>query len=119
MMRVLVCGGRNYSNFEEMASFLSGLFFEYKDPQWELIHGGAAGADSLAGAWATSVGIPVKEFRADWKKYGKSAGPRRNEKMLSEGKPDLVIAFPGGKGTADMVARARKAKVMVIEYNRR
>jgi ABC-type sugar transport system substrate-binding protein len=35
--------------------------------------------------------------------------------MLDEGKPDIVVAFPGGTGTADMVRRARKAGVVVIE----
>lgn len=52
---------------------------------------------------------------ADWSKYGKAAGPMRNQKMLDEYKPDLVVALPGGRGTADMVSRARVAGVEVIE----
>ena len=51
-------------------------------------------------------------YVADWKIYGKSAGPRRNQKMLDDGKPTIVIAFhndiDNSKGTADMIARAKK-----------
>jgi hypothetical protein len=86
-------------------------------PQKDLliIHGAAMGADRWADIWAARANVPVKRFRANWDRYGKSAGPRRNQKMLDEGKPDLVIAFPGGFGTADMVARARTAGVPVTE----
>jgi hypothetical protein len=49
---------------------------------------------------------------ADWEKLGRSAGPIRNQAMLDEGRPDLVVAFPGHHGTADMVRRARAAGVM-------
>ena len=86
-------------------------------PQQDLliIHGAAMGADRWAVVWAARVNVPVKRFRANWDRYGKSAGPRRNQKMLDEGKPDLVIAFPGGSGTADMVDRARTAGIPVTE----
>lgn len=57
-----------------------------------------------------------KEFPADWDKYGKRAGYLRNVQMLDEGKPDLVVAFPGGKGTAMMVKLAKERGVRVIEY---
>jgi hypothetical protein len=52
---------------------------------------------------------------ADWKRFGRAAGPMRNERMLKEGRPDLVIAFPGRTGTAGMKALAREAGVMIIE----
>jgi hypothetical protein len=79
-----------------------------------LIHGAARGADSLAAAWAHDCHVPQLGVRADWNKHGRAAGPIRNQIMLDEGKPHLVIAFPGGTGTADMVRRARAAKVRVI-----
>jgi hypothetical protein len=82
-----------------------------------LIHGGARGADSLAAEWAMANGIPVLEYPVtpeDWRTIGKAAGPMRNQRMLDEGKPDLVVAFPGGSGTADMVRRAQRAGVKVI-----
>jgi hypothetical protein len=68
-----------------------------------VIHGGANGADYIAGRWAQDTGgIPVEEFPADWNRHGNSAGPIRNQEMLDKGKPDLVVAFPGGRGTADI-----------------
>jgi hypothetical protein len=59
--------------------------------------------------------IPCSVYMADWDGLGRKAGPIRNQRMLDEGKPDLVIAFPGGRGTADMVRRAREAGVEVVE----
>ena len=79
----------------------------------EIIEGGAKGADKLAREWAASRGIPVRTFKADWRRYGRGAGPQRNEQMLDEGKPDLVVAFPGGSGTASMMRLARAAGVRV------
>lgn len=79
-----------------------------------IIHGSSRGADSMAGAFARWAGIPVLEFPADWSRDGKAAGPIRNARMLEDGRPDLVVAFAGGKGTSDMVARARRAGVQVL-----
>lgn len=81
----------------------------------KIIHGGANGADSLAHQYAHISGIPVTVYPADWKKHGRGAGPIRNAQMLTEGKPDLVVAFPGGTGTKDMVTRAKRAGVEVLE----
>ena len=53
-------------------------------------------------------------FPAEWKKHGKAAGPIRNRKMLQDGKPDLVLAFPGGRGTANMVELATDAGIRVM-----
>jgi hypothetical protein len=78
-----------------------------------LIEGGASGADRLAGQWAAEHDVPTLRMNADWKKYGRGAGHIRNQQMLDE-KPELLVAFPGGKGTADMVRRARKAGLPVI-----
>lgn len=84
-----------------------------------IIAGGADGADSLAASWAAVENVNYKEYKADWYQYGKAAGPIRNKRMLEEGKPDLVIAFPGGKGTANMVALAKGAGIEVIQIDER
>ena len=84
-------------------------------PSTVIIHGAAKGADSLASEWAALNEVKEEVFPADWKTHGRAAGPIRNQQMLDEGKPDLVIAFPGGRGTADMVKRARKAGIEVME----
>lgn len=82
-------------------------------PDLHIISGGAKGADSLAIDWAVINWVPFTEYPADWKTHGKKAGFLRNTQMLNEGKPDLVIAFPGGKGTAMMLDISRKAGVAV------
>lgn len=112
-MRVLVCGGRDFSDRHTL--------YKNLDVQRELcgfdllIEGGATGADQLAKDWAHERGVEVLTFPADWKAFGHSAGPIRNRLMVYEGKPDWVIAFPGGRGTAGMLRIARHACVPVWE----
>ena len=109
-MRVLVCGGRDCDPDK-----VRGWLDTNDNASWEtIIHGGARGADSSAGEWAQDVGLKVEIYRPDWGAHGKAAGPKRNQQMLDEGKPDLVIAFPGGRGTDDMVRRTEKAKIEII-----
>lgn len=83
-------------------------------PITRVIHGGAAGADHFADGWAAVQKVPTTIFEARWDKDGRAAGPIRNQRMLDEGKPDLVLAAPGGNGTADMVRRAKAAGVRVV-----
>lgn len=110
-MKVLVCGGRDYTDAMTLGSWLGGIHKQRGIT--EIIHGGASGADWLAGQFARYANIQVSEYPADWKKHGRAAGPIRNKQMLDEGKPDLVVAFPGGRGTADMVRQATKAGIHV------
>jgi len=110
-MRVLVCGGRDFSDREKLHLELDTL--HRLTPISCVIHGAARGADSLAAEWAAERHISIEEFAADWAKQGRAAGPIRNATMLSIGRPELVVAFPGGKGTANMVQQARKAGLRV------
>lgn len=112
-MRVLVCGGRNYQDGDRVNAVLNKLHNEAGISC--IIEGGARGADHLAMSWAVDAGVPRERYDADWENQGSFAGPARNKRMLEEGKPDLVIAFPGGRGTADMVRKARKSGVEVVE----
>lgn len=112
-MRVIVCGGRDYSDGDRVSAVLHKLNVEAGIDL--LIEGGAKGADYLAHVWACMAGVPTERFEADWENQGSFAGPARNTRMLTEGQPDLVIAFPGGRGTADMVRKARRAGVEVVE----
>ena len=113
-MRVLVCGGRDFCDGSKFVSAMRSLRLK---PEDTIIHGDAPGADWMANSWAREYDIGVRAFPADWKRHGKAAGPMRNKQMLDEGMPDLVVAFPGGRGTADMVRQARAAGVRVIEIN--
>lgn len=110
-MRVLVCGGRNYQNKRFLFEELDMLNVE--EGITMVIEGGASGADNLAFEWARSRYKPVITHFADWASLGVAAGPIRNAEMLQNYAPDLVIAFPGGKGTEDMVNRAKTANVEV------
>lgn len=114
-MKLLVCGGRRYNKREFMYYYLDDFRIMYGGDVDVLINGRAVGADLIAWDWAIDRGIEREPYPALWEKYGLKAGPIRNQQMLDEGKPDLVIAFPGDTGTADMVARAKKAGVKVIK----
>lgn len=113
-LRVLVCGGRDYADRDRVWNELSRLDFE-RGRFAVVIHGYASGVDAEADNWALACGRRVCGFRAEWHRLGRAAGPVRNQRMIDEGKPDLVIAFPGGRGTADMTRRARAAGLEVIE----
>src|SRR5687767_13652202 len=110
-MRILVCGGRNYNNYLEVENTLD----HYTNGGDVIIHGAARGADSLADRYAVQEGLEREIYKPDWDRLGKAAGAIRNRQMLTEGKPDLVIAFPGGVGTAHMVTIAKQAGIEVIE----
>ncbi|HEY2532204.1 MAG TPA: DUF2493 domain-containing protein [Xanthobacteraceae bacterium] len=112
MIRVLVCGGRDYDDELTVYAVLDKLHAEH--PFELLMTGGASGADQLAVEWAKQHDVRTKVFVADRNAIGRKAGPMRNQRMLDEGKPDTVIAFPGGRGTADMVTRALKMALSVI-----
>lgn len=109
-MIVLVCGSRNWTDREAIYKRLAKL-----PHGTQIIHGAARGADQLAGACASTLGFSVREFPADWRGHGRAAGPIRNKRMLYEGQPDLVIAFPlpDSIGTVDMIRQARRARVPV------
>jgi len=110
MIRILVCGGRDYIDERKVFAVLH----DYKGKVSVLIHGCAKGADTIAGTWALINNVEVLRFKADWDRFGKAAGPKRNKRMLDEGHPDLVIAFPGGAGTTNMITQAHAANVQVI-----
>jgi hypothetical protein len=108
-MKVLVCGGRSYLDHKRVFAVLDELKPKH------VVHGGASGADRCANDWALVRGVRRSIYPADWTRHGKAAGPKRNQLMLDKEKPDLVVAFPGGRGTADMVNRARAAGVRLME----
>lgn len=103
-LRVIVCGGRNYDDYAKVREALG--FLHAFRPIRHVYHGGASGADQFAGWWARENGVHVTAIPAEWDKHGRAAGPRRNAEILMIANPDVVVAFPGGRGTADMVTRA-------------
>lgn len=108
-MRLLVFGGRDFSEWQSAFSCLDRI--HAKHAVSVVIEGGARGADRTGREWARARGVRVETFPADWKSHGKRAGFLRNQQMLDEGNPDAAIGFPGGRGTADMAARCSAAGI--------
>lgn len=125
MTRVIVCGGRDYAYFGVMTEVLNHLHTIHRFDL--LVHGDAGrykivegrpvgyhGADVLAGEWAKKRGIQQIRVPANWEGLGNSAGNIRNKLMLDWFEPDVVVAFPGGRGTANMARIARESGVETI-----
>lgn len=129
-MRILICGDREWTDREKIAQQLRIIkavqeriyedYDGYGDLVTTIIHGAARGADRIAGEEAAKLGFEVKPYPIspeDWAHFKGGAGPIRNQLMLDEGKPDLVLAFHSNiyesKGTKDMVNRAMMAQIPV------
>ncbi len=106
-VRIIVCGGRDYADREHVYDVLR--FIHIKRGIAEIIQGECpTGADRFAREWAVNMGVKLTRCPARWDLHGKRAGPIRNRQML-ELKPDGVVAFPGGRGTQDMITAATEA----------
>ncbi len=110
-MRVLVTGGRNFVDRHRLNDVLDHLHAQHHFTI--LLHGDASGADRLSAEWAANRGIRSEAHPALWKKHGRYAGLIRNSQLLAE-RPELVVAFPGGNGTADMLRKAKRAGLDVV-----
>lgn len=109
-IRIAITGGRSFDNKEQVAKVLCRL----QGRNVILAHGGATGADDLCKQYAVKMGWKVVEYKADWARHGKSAGPIRNAWLLDDFKPDYLIAFAGGTGTFSMINLALDRKIKVI-----
>lgn len=107
--RIAVTGGRDFNDAELVRRTLSAIRFSKDDV---LVHGACRGADTLAAEVASRIGTQ-EPHPADWKKYGRAAGPIRNREMLSSG-VDMLIAFPGGAGTRNCVMIAEELGIPVM-----
>lgn len=110
-LTLIVCGGRDYADSRAVYDALDHIR-AFRGTISQIRTGGARGADRLAEQWAESNGVRVEVYEADWERHGKRAGPMRNQAMADAG-ADGCVAFPGGRGTADMVERARAAGIPV------
>jgi hypothetical protein len=114
--RILICGDRKWSDYEFILERVRRL-----PPGTRIIEGGAKGADTLARRAGHACGLVVEQYNADWKRYGRAAGPIRNLEMLHDGAPTEVWAFHdriwASKGTADMMKIARKERVPAILFS--
>lgn len=115
-MQILVCGGRDYRDTKLICDILDSYLNDYPH-SLSIIEGGASGADHIAFQWATRNNVPVTTVQAEWKWFGKFAGPIRNQQMIDM-KPDVVLAFPSGtsRGTYDTINRATHADILTYVY---
>ena len=111
-MKTIVCtGGRQYMNYKAVAKILKMLAID------EIHVGDASGLDHIVFILGRKRrGTTVIRYKADWDKFGAAAaGPERNKRMLiAAGPKALVVAFPGGRGTADCVKQAHGMGMLVI-----
>ncbi len=102
--RIVVAGCRNFNDYELAKEYIDFCISEIKKT-YELIFisGGCRGADALGERYALENGFEIERCLADWGKFGKSAGPIRNEIMAE--KCDYIICFWDGKsrGTKSMI----------------
>lgn len=122
VFKILVCGPRDWQD----KALVYGVLDSYKEVvekrnlQLVIVNGGAKGADTFARMWAAENGVTEKRYPAQWERYGKSAGPKRNVEMLVQEQPSLVIGFAEGfilsKCTGDMINRARKGGFKTTVY---
>jgi hypothetical protein len=108
-LKLIIAGGRSYKLTEADTDRLDAL-----DGVTEVVSGCAAGVDRDGEAWAERKGIPVRRFPADWKRYGRGAGPVRNREMAAYA--DAVALFPGKRGTESMFEEARKAGIVIYDF---
>jgi hypothetical protein len=114
--RVLVCGGRDWTEMYIIAQVLDRA--RAQGCVEVVIEGECKGADQLARGWAANRGVKIEPYPADWERFGRSAGPIRNAQMIEEGKPDWVCAFDtGGEGTADMIEQALAVGLPVLRVD--
>lgn len=124
---LLVAGSRDMADYDLLRRSLDSLL-RNRLSDVVILHGGAPGADSLAGRYARERGLACEVFEARWgdierpgalvrrrrdgSLYDALAGPLRNQRMLDEGRPDAAVLFPsGGPGTRDMLARVETAGI--------
>lgn len=119
MKYLLIAGSRTFNDLETFDKVTREVIGE--DREITIVEGGAAGADSLAKDFANENGFPVMEFKPDWKKYGRAAGPKRNDAMVAfikeNGGKALYFWDEESKGTKQCIASAKKNGVHVVVWS--
>jgi len=111
-VKIVIAGSRFATLSEQDLARLDAINAEHHVT--EVVSGGADGVDAAGEAWAQSRGIAVRIFPAEWQRYHRAAGPIRNRKMAAYA--DAAALFPGGSGTRNMLAEARRAGLQVFDF---
>ena len=115
MIKVIICGGRDFNDFAYLTERLDHLLQSRKAV--EIVSGGARGADTLGEQWASETSHQVKQFLADWNKHGRSAGYKRNEQMADYATHCVAFWDGRSRGTMHMINLAREAGLRTVIYN--
>ena len=113
--KVVIAGFRDYNDYEEAKTYIDGCLADVrKTHNIIIVSGGASGADALGERYAKENGFEIERYPADWKKYGRSAGPIRNQQMAEV--CDFVICFWDGqsRGTRSMINCAKNMRKDVL-----
>ncbi len=108
-MKTIIAGSRNCNNIKELIKAI-------EDCNWVIttvISGKAKGADTLGELWAKYMKVPIIEFPADWKTYGRSAGPRRNIQMADNAEALIALWDGESRGTKHMISVAEEKQLLV------
>ena len=108
-MKLIIAGGRNITDYSLVLSALA----ESQFIPTEIVSGMAPGVDTLAVQYARENNLPLSEFHANWKEFGRSAGPRRNRQMAEYGTALLAIWDGESRGTKNMIQEATKRNLQV------
>lgn len=115
-MKVIIAGGREFNDYATLCRVCDHMLQNQKEI--EIVSGTARGADLLGEQYARERGYPIQQFPADWDKYGKAAGYKRNAEMAAYA--DALICFWDGKsrGSKHMIdlAREKGLKVKIHIY---
>ena len=118
-MRLGIVGCRDFIDYNRLEKEVSVIRANYKIST--IVSGGASGADALAKRYAKVHNLSYKEFKPDWNKYGRSAGPKRNKLIVQAS--DMIVAFwdYNSKGTASTIRIAKEMKktIIIIDIRRR
>jgi hypothetical protein len=108
MLKVIIAGSRSFNDYELLERLLDMYLQRYSADQIEIVSGGARGADRLGERYARSRGMALKVMPADWNRYGKSAGYRRNEEMAQYATHCIVFWDGESPGTQHMIDLANQ-----------
>ena len=114
-MKLIIAGGRNFTDYKKLCQICDNILQDQTNI--EIVSGAYyKGADKLGEQYAKERGCKIKQFPADWKRFGRAAGPKRNEQMANYA--DVLIAFWDGnsKGTKHMIELAKQARLKVKVY---
>ena len=112
-MRTIIAGSRKCPHYHLVCQAV-------EEAGWKIttvISGCARGVDTFGEQYAEEHGIPVERHPADWERFGRSAGPRRNQEMAQCAEALIAVLYPGSRGTENMIQQAKAAGLKIhVKY---